>query len=81
MITIFVGTIDSTPTGPEAFRLLALKSALKLEILGMKHSSGRRASVTVRDILDRAGWPTVPTKLKPLLAQYEDYLRSLNVLS
>ena len=37
------------------FRLIALKHALRLELLGMRHSSGRRASVEVRRVLTQAG--------------------------
>ena len=37
-------------TGPEIelWRLLALKGALKLEILGMKHSSGKSVSARLK---------------------------------
>lgn len=55
------------------FRLVVLKSALRLESKGMRHSSGRRASVEVRKVLTQAG--IKPARgLDALLAQYEKWL-------
>lgn len=55
------------------FQLVALKSALRLEIAGMRHSSGRRASVQVRKILADAGIKPV-RDLRNLAAQYGQWL-------
>jgi hypothetical protein len=65
-----------TPEGIEAYRLLALRSALKLEILGMRFKGGRHnAANTVREHLN------VKTRDRnKLLAQYEDYLREWGYL-
>ena len=55
------------------FRLVVLKSALRLESKGMRHSSGNRASVEVRRILSEAGIKPART-LDALLSQYEKWL-------
>lgn len=62
-------------TGPaiQKFHLLTLKSALRLETIGMKHSSGRRASVVVRGILAKAGITPCKNKVQ-LLEQFEKFL-------
>ncbi len=65
------------PTG--AFQLLALKGALKLEIAGMHHSSGKRASVTIRALLAQSGKPA-PRALPALLVQWETHLIALGAL-
>ena len=72
--------VIDTPQGIEAYRLLTLRSALKLECLGMSHSRGFRASVAIRDILKKAGWQTSRNK-EQLSIAYADYLRSIGVLS
>ena len=57
----------------EMWRLLSIKSALKLETLGMKHSSGRSVATIVRKILVEAG--IVPARLKrELLEQFSEWL-------
>ena len=57
----------------EMWRMLSIKSALKLETLGMKHSSGRSVAVVVRKILVEAG--IVPARLKrELLEQFSEWL-------
>lgn len=73
MIAIAKPTVVSQP---EAFRLLALKQALKLELIGMRHSSGKRASTAVRQVLKDAGRPS-PRQLVPLLAEYETYITTI----
>ncbi len=65
------------PSG--AFQLLALKGALKLEIAGMRHSSGKRASVTVRALLAQSGKPAA-RELGALLIQWETHLIALGAL-
>ena len=67
-----------TPESINAFRLLALKGALKLECLGMKRR-GESASSIVRGILKGAGMQA-PTSRQALFGEYETYLRSINVL-
>ena len=41
--------VIDTPEGIEAYRLLAIKGALKLETLGMKHSRGSVYAMVKRD--------------------------------
>lgn len=41
-------TVINTPEGIALFRLLQLKGALKLEMLGMRHSSGRSVATQIR---------------------------------
>lgn len=54
--------------------LLVLKSALKLETLGMKRK-GKAASVIAREVLSKAG--IKPQRKKTLLlTQFEDYIES-----
>lgn len=62
-------------TGPDVqkFHLLVLKSALRLENRGLRHSSGRRASVEVRKVLERAGIKPAKNKIL-LLEQFERFL-------
>ncbi len=73
-------TIADTPEKINAFHLLTLKGALKLESLGMHHSSGNRASVAVRTQLNNAH-RQAPRNLVKLLAVYEDWLRELEILA
>jgi hypothetical protein len=55
------------------WRLLSIKSALKLETLGMKHSSGRSVATVVRKILLEAG--IAPKRLKrELLEQFSEHI-------
>ena len=62
-------------TGPDVqkFHLIVLKSALRLETRGLSHSSGRRASVEVRKVLERAGIKPAKNKIL-LLKQFERFL-------
>lgn len=72
--------VIDTPEGINAYRLLALKGALKLETKGLSMSRGIRASVAVRKVLSDAGKPA-SRNLVSLLAEYETHLRSLGILS
>jgi hypothetical protein len=54
------------------YRLLALKSALKLETKGLKHSKVNVAKI-VKGILAEAGIKPKAKKID-LLAQFEEYL-------
>ena len=63
--------IASTPDQVFAYRLLALRAALKLEILGMRLSRGDKASKMIRHLMS-----TRTRNLKDLLAEYESFLRS-----
>jgi hypothetical protein len=66
--------IADTPELIDAYRLLSLKGALKLETLGMMHSRGSVAP-TVRQILNSK------TKNKStLLAEFIQYLKAENIL-
>jgi hypothetical protein len=57
----------------QRYRLLCIKSALKLESMGMK---GRvNAAVIARDILAKAGIRAARNK-KELLVQFTDYLNN-----
>jgi hypothetical protein len=71
--------IADTPEKIQAFRLLALKGALKLETKGLQMSRGVRASVMARDVLAKAGKPAPANKVK-LLAAFESHLREIGVL-
>lgn len=62
-----------------AFRLLSMKGALKLETLGMHHSSGRSVAKPIRQMLKEAG-KNAPRNKTLLLAEYEAYLREIDVL-
>jgi hypothetical protein len=63
--------VASTPDQVFAYRLLALRAALKLEILGMHLSRGDKASKMIRHLMS-----TRTRNLKDLLAEYESFLRS-----
>lgn len=71
--------IADTPEAIQAFRLLALRSALKLEIAGLKLSRGVRASALVREALTDAG-KKAPRKLPELSDTFAAYLREIRVL-
>ena len=79
MMNTHTHTLADTPEKVEAYRLLALKGALKLECLGMQMGRGIRASVQVREALADAGYRPERSKAK-LLAQYEDVLRDSGIL-
>ena len=67
--------VFDTPKGIEAFRLLALKGALKLETLGLRASRGYLASVQVRKIIGSK------TRNKEMLLQeYLFWLRERGIL-
>jgi anion-transporting ArsA/GET3 family ATPase len=71
--------IIDTPAGIAAYRLLAIKSALKLETKGLQMSRGVKASVIARDELKKAGKAAPANKAK-LLATFETHLREIGVL-
>lgn len=71
--------IADTPETVNAFRLLALKGALKLETKGLQMSRGKKASVMVREILKEAG-KGAPANKVLLLAAFEAHLREIKVL-
>ena len=57
----------------QMWRMLSIKSALKLETLGMRHSSGRSVTTVVRKILADAG--IAPKRLKrELLEQFSEHI-------
>jgi len=66
----------STREEVEAFRLLALRSALKLEAVGMKSSKGRSAFSIVKRMTGINA-----RSAKELLPIYEEVLRDMGVLS
>ena len=61
---------------PQFFRLLALRGSLKLEMLGMRHSSGRRASVEIRRTLTALG-RKAPQQILGLTVEFERYIDDL----
>ncbi len=69
-----------TPEAIAAYRLLAIRAMLKLELVGMRHSRGTRASTLARDVLKAAG-KKAPAKLAELHAVYGDHLRELGILA
>jgi hypothetical protein len=72
-------TIADTPAAIQGFRLLSLRQALKLEIVGFSLSRGGKASVTVRSILTAAG-KKAPRKLSDLSDSFAAHLREIGVL-
>lgn len=70
--------IADTPEKIAAFRLLTLKSALRLECKGLKLSRGIRASVIVRETLLNAG-RGAPSNKEKLLAAFVKYLTDIQV--
>jgi len=71
--------VIDTPEGIQAYRLLAIRGALKLQCLGMR---GRvNAAEEARAELKRAGRPCSSRQYRKLLAVYEAYLREIGVLS
>lgn len=68
-----------TPEDIQAYRLLSLRQALKLEIVGLSLSRGGKASVTVRSILTAAG-KKAPRKLSDLSDSFAAHLREIGVL-
>lgn len=71
--------ICDTPESINAFQLLSMKGALKLESLGMRHSSGRSVAKPIRAILKAAG-KKAPTNKKELFTEFEAHLRTIGVL-
>jgi hypothetical protein len=67
-------TVIDTPEGINAFHLLAQRGALKLEIAGMRHSSGRSVAKHLKDTYGFKG-----NKVS-VLAQFETLLRNQGVL-
>ena len=66
----------STPEEVEAYRLLALRGALKLESVGLKTSKGKSAFSIVKKMTGLPG-----RSAKELLPLYEDLLREYGILS
>ena len=66
----------STPEEIEAYRLLALRGALKLESVGLKASKGKSAFSIVKKMTGLPG-----RSAKELLPLYEDLLREYGILS
>ena len=66
--------IIDTPDGIEAYRLLVLRGALKLEIAGMRRSRGSSAATVIKREFNLKG------SNKSVLEQYEGILREKGVL-
>lgn len=66
--------ICNTPETINAYRLLALKGALKLEVIGLKASRGFSAFKVVKAEFGFTG------NKASVLAKYEAHLRSIGVL-
>jgi hypothetical protein len=62
------GTIIDTPEGIQAFQLLSIKYALKLEAIGLRHSKGSVAK-RVREMIG-----SKTRDKKALLSEYELWL-------
>lgn len=71
--------VIDTPAGIAAFRLLALRSALKMECKGLRMSRGIRASVLVRQELKAANLST-PRDLNALSDAFAIHLHAIGVL-
>jgi hypothetical protein len=68
--------VIDTPEGIEAYRLLALKGALKLEARGLRFKGGR---VSAAQAVREAMGVTTRNKAK-LLEEYEAWLRERSLL-
>ncbi len=66
--TMDSGTMIDTPEGINAFQLLSIKYALKLEAIGLKHSRGSVAKL-VREMIG-----TKTRDKRELLGEYESWL-------
>lgn len=67
--------IADTPSAILAYRLLAMKSALKLETLGLRHSSGKSVAPQVRYLIGSR-----TKNKKALLDQYVTFLQNHSIL-
>jgi hypothetical protein len=67
--------VADTPTKIEAYRLLALKGALKLECKGMRRSRGESAYAIVKREFDLRG------SREAVLHDFEELLRDRGVLA
>lgn len=67
--TIDSGTMINTPEGINAFHLLSIKYALKLEAIGLRHSRGSVAKM-VRGMIG-----SKTRDKKTLLGEYENWLQ------
>lgn len=67
--------IADTPSQIFAYKLLALKGALKLETLGLRHSSGKSVAPQVRFLIGSR-----TKNKKALLDQYVTFLQNKNIL-
>lgn len=70
--------VCDTPESINAFHMLSLKGALKLESLGMRHSRGSVAKV-VKAILKEHG-KKAPANKVALLAEFISFLKEKNIL-
>ena len=66
--TMDSGTVIDTPEGIQAFHLLSIKYALKLEAIGLRHSKGSVAK-RVREMIG-----SKTRNKQQLLAEYEQWL-------
>ena len=73
MKTPCTATVIDTPEGFELFRLLQIKYAFKLELIGVKISSRRRVSAIAGDVL-RKGGVTPPQALEPRYLLFDQYV-------
>lgn len=71
--------ICDTPESINAYQLLAMKSALKLESIGLRHSRGSVAKL-VKAVLKAKG-KKAPANKVALLIEFENYLREIKVLA
>lgn len=72
-----MSTMIDTPDGIRAYIMLAQRGALKLEIAGLRHSSGRSIAKFIREAYGlKCG-----SKKTDVLAAFEALLREKGVLS
>lgn len=67
--------IANTPSQIFAYQLLALKGALKLETLGLRHSSGKSVAPQIRYLIGSR-----TKNKKALLDQYVTFLQNHSIL-
>lgn len=76
------GVIATGPVGTKIFQLLAVKSALKLESLGMKHSSGksiRKMWALELGLKANAKYPEVIAKIEEKLLELKNDPRGTGI--
>lgn len=76
------GAIATGPVGTKIFQLLAVKGALRLESLGMKHSSGRslrKVWALEMGLKSNAKFPEILVKIEEKLVELKNDPRGTGI--